>query len=194
MSQLRQQKMDIRKYIKEHIDKNFDGELPFRIFQKSLDKDEIITDIGNHESKVYFLKEGIVKVEIESADGIKILDFIFENAFFASYTSLLNRKPSDVRIKTSTKCEVEYIEYAALLESYDTSLLANKLGRYETEKLYLRRVLREKQLLTQKAQENYIALLQTNPDIIQQIPVKEIAQFLGITPESLSRIRKRIIS
>ena len=186
--------MDIRKYIKEHIDKNFDGELPFRIFQKSLDKDEIITDIGNHESKVYFLKEGIVKVEIESADGIKILDFIFENAFFASYTSLLNRKPSDVRIKTSTKCEVEYIEYAALLESYDTSLLANKLGRYETEKLYLRRVLREKQLLTQKAQENYIALLQTNPDIIQQIPVKEIAQFLGITPESLSRIRKRIIS
>ena len=186
--------MDIRNYVKEHIDKKFDGELPFTTFRKSLDKDEIITDIGNHESKVYFLQKGIVKVEIESAEGIKILDFFFENSFFASYTSLLNRKPSDVRIKTSTKCELEYIEYADLLDAYDTTLLANKLGRYETEKLYLRRVQREKQLLTQKAQENYMALLRTNPNVIQQIPVKEIARFLGITPESLSRIRKRIIS
>jgi len=68
------------------------------------------------------------------------------------------------------------------------------LGRIETEKLYLKKVQREKALLTKTAEERYLSLLNTHPEIIQQISIRDISKYLGIQPESLSRIRKKIFS
>lgn len=186
--------MNVRDYIMKNIDSNFEGELPFRIGHKEVKAGYIFTDFNQKAQNVYFLKTGIVQIEILRDEELKILDFFFKDAFFASYSSLLTHLPSDVCIKAITDCTVEIINYQELKMAYSDSLIANKLGRSETEKLYLRRVMREKQLFTQTAQQNYQSLIEQYPEVIQHIPLKDIAKYLGITPESLSRIRKKIMT
>lgn len=185
--------MTLKEYVKHSIDSNFKGELPFVYNEKRVKKNYVFIDYEETEKKIYYLKTGIVFVEIEYNSNGKILDFFFENSFFASYSSLLLRKPSDVRITAFSDCVVEVVDYEELTKSYETSLIANKLGRIETEKLYARKVKREKELLTKTAEQRYMSLLSEYPQIVQKIPIKDISMYLGIRPESLSRIRKNLI-
>ena len=104
------------------------------------------------------------------------------------------KRPSDVRITTLTSCNLAIIEYSDLRLAYQHSLIANKLGRIATEKLYIRRVEREKMLFTKGAKDAYSELLEKYPEFLEHITLKDIAKYLGITPESLSRIRKSLIS
>jgi hypothetical protein len=71
--------------------------------------------------------------------------------------------------------------------------LANQLGRVVTEDLFIKKSNREKDFLTKSAEERYIELLSKRVDIIKMVSVNKIAKYLGIHPDSLSRIRKKII-
>ena len=186
--------MTIKEYIKKHIDESFEEELPFFTVHKTVRKSYVLTNFGQLESKVYFIKNGIVQVEIESTKEIKILDFFFKHSFCSSYSSFLNKTESDVRIKAVTDCDLEIINFSDLQTAYEHSLIANKLGRVATERLFARRVHREKMLLTKGTEENYLSLIKKYPEVAMHIPLKDIAKYLGVTPESLSRIRKRLIS
>ncbi len=186
--------MTIHEFILTYVDSKFVGELPFEIKLKSFSKNEIITDYGVIESQIYFLKSGIIQVSIAHNDEEKILDFFFKNHFFCSYSSLLQQKPSDVQLIALSDCEVEVINYFELKELHQTSLLTNQLGRSLNERLYLRKVKREKEFLTKSAFERYNDLLIESPEFVNSIPLNKIAKYLGILPESLSRIRKQIVS
>ncbi|MEO0725207.1 MAG: hypothetical protein AAFZ63_11740 [Bacteroidota bacterium] len=87
--------MTVKDYIQKYIDKDFDEDLPFVSKSKSVSKSVIITDFGQVESKIYFIKSGIIKVEIEGLKETKILDFFFSPSFCSSYSSLLNNAKSD---------------------------------------------------------------------------------------------------
>ncbi|PQJ78877.1 Crp/Fnr family transcriptional regulator [Polaribacter porphyrae] len=186
--------MNIKEYTANFIDYNFDGNLPFKTILKKVKKGTIITDYDELEKKVYFLIDGIVKVSIMKNEEERILDFIFNHSFFASYSSLLTNNPSDVSIKTYTDCTLEVVDYLELKKAYTFSMIANKLGRIETEKLYTKKVRREKELLTKTAEERYLLLATNYPEVLKRIAIKDISKYLGIQPESLSRIRKRLIS
>ena len=187
--------MNIEEYIRKNIDYSFQGnELPFKIRQGKVKKGEVICDYNQMESKVYFLQKGIVQVNIENANkDIRIVDFFFENSFFCSYASLLTSAPSDVQIVATTNCDLEEICGHELFQAYKHSLIVNQLGRYETEKLYLKRVKREKEFLTQTAEERYINLISANSEITNHLSIDAIAKYLGIHPESLSGIRRKSI-
>lgn len=186
--------MTIKEYIQLDIDPQFNGALPFNTYTQQVPKGYVFTDFQQIPTQVFFIQTGIIQVEIMAKGSIRIIDFFFAPSFFAAYSSLLTKQPSDVRIKAVVDCQVEWLNYSELQSAYEYSLIANKLGRIATQRLYLKRVLKEKQLLTQTAEDNYRALIQQYPEVLQQIPLKEISKYLGITPESLSRIRKRIIS
>jgi hypothetical protein len=87
---------------------------------------------------------------------------------------------------------VEAIPYEILQEAYKVSLLANQFGRIITETAFMERVKREKDFLSKSAEERYLELIERRPEVIQLIPGGRIAKYLGIHPESLSRIRKAI--
>lgn len=78
--------------------------------------------------------------------------------------------------------------------AYDFSIEANKFSRILTEQGYVRKSNREKNFLTKTAEERYVEMFQSRSQYISQIPVNKIAKYLGIHPESLSRIRKKINS
>jgi len=58
--------------------------------------------------------------------------------------------------------------------------------------MYLRKSKRELSLLSQTAEERYLSLFSDRPKLLKQIPLKYIASYIGVTPQALSRIRKRI--
>ena len=187
--------MSITHFIHSNIDARFniDDELPFPITIKHFDKHEIVTSYQQREQYAYFLVRGIVKISMmRHEEEERILEFFFPNSFFSCYTSFLTQKPSDAQIETLTECEVEVIKYSDMQKAYQSSLLANKLGRIVAEFYYIWKANREKDFLTKTATERYQNLLKLRPELVQQIPIHQIAKYLGIEPESLSRIRKAI--
>ncbi len=181
--------MTITEFVKQNINENEES-LPFETRTKSMDKGRIITDYGQLEDSVYFVQSGILTTSLRYREEDRILDFHFEGAFCGAYSSLLSRRPSDIRVTCYTACRVEIVDYAELQEVYQSSLLANQIGRVATEKLFFDRVTREKELLTLTAEERYQSLMDRNPILVQKIAVKDLAKYLGVRPESLSRIRR----
>ncbi|GAA3625998.1 Crp/Fnr family transcriptional regulator [Flavivirga jejuensis] len=169
-------------------------EFLFPVKKRHFKKGEIITVYGQVEDSLYFINNGIVEMTIKSYMSEKVIDFFFEKDFFCGLTSFLDQRPTDVQIVALMDCEVEVIRHKDLMQAYEHSLDLNKFGRIMTEHGYIRKSNREKALLTKTAEECYVEMFQDKPDYIFHIPVNKIAKYLGIHPESLSRIRKKIHS
>ncbi|MGB3851810.1 MAG: Crp/Fnr family transcriptional regulator [Tunicatimonas sp.] len=180
----------IYRYVSDQID--IDVPLPFATHERSFDKNEVITAFGQVESQAYYLMEGLVEISLLEDGQEKIIDFFSPYCFFSSYTSFLTQAPSDAQVVALANCRTEVIAYDDLQRAYRSSLLANQLGRYVTEQLYINRIRREKEFLTKSAEQRYRVFLDERPDLVSQVPVHKIAKYLGIHPESLSRIRKQI--
>ena len=170
------------------------SELPFPVHSRSAKKGTLITEFGNIEQSVYFIKKGIVELSIKSYMTEKIIDFFFEWEMVASLTSFLQQSPSNVQLTALVDCELDEVAYKDLMHAYEKDLDINKFGRKIMEGAYIRKSNREKALLTKTAEEIYQEMFRTHPDYIAYIPVNKIAKYLGIHPESLSRIRKKLNS
>jgi CRP-like cAMP-binding protein len=183
-------------FIKQHIPgyEKGDIELPFQTVHKTFDKEVVVTHYGQVERKIYLLHEGVVQISTQKEEEEKILEFTFPNEFFGAYTSFLLQQPSDVQVTTLSECNVTVILREDLLRANRDSLLSNHLSLYIAQQMFLSRARREKDFLTLSAEERYKILLEKEPGIIQTIPGNKIAKYLGIQPESLSRIRKSIIT
>ena len=188
--------MKLLTFLNAHCGVAFIDESQFLLPVKehSFKKAEIITDYGQVERKLYFINSGFVQLSILHEGEERIIDFFFHDSFVCAYTSFLKQEPSDVRIMALSECQTEVILYSDLQAAYQTSLIANRLGRIMTEQIYIIKTKREKDFLTKSAQERYEELIATRPNILQFIPVNKIAKYLGVHPESLSRIRKSVIS
>jgi hypothetical protein len=103
----------------------------------------------------------------------------------------LDRSPSEVVIEALTDSEVECISYNDLHKAYSKSLFANFVGRCIVEEILIPRIKKEREILSKTAEERYFDMLQARPDLCVNLPVNKIAKYLGIHPESLSRIRKK---
>jgi hypothetical protein len=95
-------------------------------------------------------------------------------------------------LQALTKTIVWRISYEDLQKVYAETNAGNLLGRFAAEKLFLEKSKRELSLLQYNAKERYLQLLHEQPEILQQIPLKYVASYIGITPQALSRIRRQI--
>jgi len=190
--------MSIAHFIKDKVIKNSTVlevyTKPFSTYRKSFKKGDILTQFGQIERKAYFLISGITESSIEKDGELKIIDFVFPSQFICSYTSFLLQTPSEIQTKAITDCEVEYFLKEDLEKAYQESIIANQFGRYVTEQFFITKLKRENDFLTKSSKEMYLDLIKKRPEILKKIPVNKIAKYLGIHPESLSRIRAEIIS
>jgi CRP-like cAMP-binding protein len=187
--------MTIAVFIKQHLPGFEKGDfvLPFEVEENSFAKGCVVTDYGDVENKLFLLSQGLVQISTLKGEQERILEFVFSGEFFSAYTSFLLQEPSDVQIKTLQPCKVSIIKRENLLQANQVSLISNHLSLHVAQRLFLSRARREKDFLTLSAEERYHVLLEKDPDIVLQIPGNKIASYLGIEPESLSRIRKSII-
>ena len=157
---------------------------------KQFDKGEVITEMGKVENYVYFIIEGVTRSYFFKEDKEISLDFHFTGDFISVYESFLDRTPAGHAIEALTPLSMLRIRYENLTKLYEKAPKFEQVGRIMTEELFKKSSERLKDLLSLSATERYVKLLNAHPQYVQNIPLKYLASYLNITPESLSRIRK----
>lgn len=156
------------------------------------DKGDFILKQNQISKTLKFVLSGVYRV-YQLKDGKEITSYFnYEerNPLVASFVSLLTNKPSTEFIECIIAGKVISISYSDWQELYKTSLELNVFGRLMAEKNYLLAIQRIESLQYQNASERYELFLKLYPNLLNQIPHHYISSYLGITPESLSRVRK----
>ena len=153
---------------------------------------EMILTEGEMEDYLSFIDTGIVRYFVESAGKEVTVDFAFEGSFYCAYDSFYSRKKTVMHIQALTPCTLYSISFDQLQNLYAICPIANRMGQLATEYLLSKKVKRELDLLIKTPQERYEALLKNRVKLIQHIPQIYLASYIGVVPETLSRIRKRI--
>lgn len=158
-------------------------------------KNECILQENTIENYIYRLISGSTALLITHKNGDDVIckNFFFrKDSFFSSYASFLTRKPSAYSIIALENTLLERISYDDLHFAYNLSIEHQKNGRLIAERLFIEESERTSSLILKTAEERYLEILEENPDVLQHIPLKYLSSYLGITPYSLSRIRKHI--
>lgn len=149
---------------------------------------------GEVAKEIYFINKGCIRL-FYPKEGEEVTAFIFlENLFATSLESLLQQAPSQQSLETLEDSELLVISHENLTEVYAYSTNFQMMGRRIAEQRFInaQRILSSH--ILDSPEERYEKLLTTQPEWFQRVPQHYIASFLGITPVSLSRIRKRISS
>jgi CRP-like cAMP-binding protein len=163
-----------------------------KLTQHVIPKKTVILRTGQIENYLSFMETGIVRYYIPQDDNDLTFAFTFENSFVSAYDSFLTRVPSTYHIQTLTQTTLWSLTYQSLQEIYAETEIGNTIGRLAGEDIFLKKAKRELSLLNDTAEQRYLNLFTEQPHLIRQIPLKYIASYIGITPQGLSRIRRRI--
>jgi len=154
-------------------------------FKKGVD----VQPIGHTCKTIYFIKKGALRIYYFKDITDITESFEFEGAFVARAESLFSGKPSRKAIQAVEDAELVAINSTKLFELYDRFHDLERIFRKIFETAYVNTVNRIENLQFHTAEERYRNLLSDHPDILLRVPLKHIASYLGITAESLSRIR-----
>ena len=154
-------------------------------------KDHFLVREHTVSDYIYFIQKGVARIYYYKNDK-EITEWIaMDEHFFLSITSFFQRKPSHLIIQTLEPSEVfgiHHNDFMALAEQYHD--IERLLRKMVTGSLILSQV-RMDSIQFETAQQRYKQLLQSSPGIIQRVPLSYIASFLGVTLETLSRIRSQ---
>lgn len=154
-------------------------------------KNEIIKSTGLTEKYGYFILQGSGGVFVWKGSNYVCLDLMYEDSFFADYMSLINKQPSPLETIALEKSKMLRISRDNVDKLKETPM-GMLLFLISAEGSYVEKQQQQIDLLLKTAEERYIELLEKQPNLIQRTSQKHIASYLGITTQSLSRIRKKV--
>ena len=172
-----------------------------KILRKMLfNKGDIISRKGDIFKYIFFINSGIIRSYFIDSNG---RDFtwqiyysgdkaVMKNLFVVDYASFTKQEPSKLFFEVIESAELIAIEYNSLEKLYNSSIKWQKLGKIMADTAYYYAHHSALSLLTETAKERYMKLMKENPELLQKVPQYYIASYLGITPQSLSRIRKEL--
>lgn len=164
--------------------------------QVNLKKGEYLLKIGQYTTELCFVKEGLLRQFAYNESGSKeITQWIAtQDSFTTDLSSFVFRTPSRWNIQALTNCQL----YTISKEKYDSisEIVPNwaELDRLFMAKCFTTLENRIFKQLSMSAEEKYQDLLTQNPELFREVPLQYLASMLGMTPETLSRVRRRIIS
>jgi CRP-like cAMP-binding protein len=142
--------------------------------------------------QLVFINSGLIQSSYEK-DGEEIAwRFYLENNLFADDYSFISQQPCKLIYVALEETELVTVPRAALYKMYDSYKSFERLGRMTVESIHLALINDQLNLNGLKAEEKYLSLVTSHPNIIQRVPLKSIASYLNITPEHLSRIRRKL--
>lgn len=160
---------------------------------RKVEKNALLVELGKNTQEAFFINSGYLRYYKILESGYELIIHLYApNNFAASLNSFFSGSPSDEFMQTLTDCELLSISKHDLEKLYSSSQKWQYFGRKLMEKFLIEKEQRIIEQLSLTGQQKYIKLFETNPDIIRHVQVKYLASFLGIKPESLSRIKKNI--
>lgn len=152
-------------------------------------KEEVIKPQNTTERFFYFIIKGSAGVFLWKENNFVCLDFAFDNHFCSDYMSLLTKQASPLQVvalENSQMLRMSAQQYARITQEP----VGQVLRLVAAESSFLGKQQQQIELLTKSAKERYEILLQQFPGIQNRISQHHLASYLGITPQSLSRIRR----
>ena len=161
---------------------------------KNLKKKEFLLQEGNVCSFIGFIYEGTIR-HFHIKDGIeKTCDISFENSWVTDFQSFNTNTACIMNLQAMEATTLHFITKENLKNLYQRCGKFETFGRIMAERVAQRATEIAMSLSSDKPEERFQKLLKNHADLFQRVPQKYIANFLGISPESLSRIQKRIHS
>jgi len=156
---------------------------------KTLKKKEHLIQEGSVCDFIGFVISGKLRSYVQN-DSVEFNnDFYLQNSLVTAYTSYLTQSPTNCNIEALADTEIAFITYKNFNALIDEDVHFLKLAKYISDVFFIRKCKRETSFLKNSATERLELLYKTYPGIEQQISQYHIASYLGIKPESLSRIK-----
>jgi len=155
----------------------------------SVEEGTVLLREGEKAQNAYFIKTGGIRLYFYTETADITLEFFFENSFVSSFSSFRDGKTSSFWLETIEDSDLLILPKDEIIKIYRkepelqfayTKALEKRLSEY---------ILRSQMLLSLDAKERYEDLVKNRPDVIQRVKQKYIASYIGIKPESLSRLR-----
>ncbi len=143
--------------------------------------------------KIFFVKKGILKYTMpHENDKIKTTHIAIDNDIVADFFSFYSGYPAITNVETLTDCTLFFIHKTDLANLYDKFKIWERFGRLVAETAVLEQMIEKINFQTKSPEQRYVELIAKKPNILQEVNLGIIAEYLGITQETLSRIRARI--
>ncbi len=161
---------------------------------RAIKKNQLLLEEGTISSEFFFVLKGCIRLYYNKNLAEKTAFFYVENQFVSSYESFVRQIPAKHNFQAVEDGEVVVISHE----------IAFKIIELYPKFEFLARIMMEEELIiyqdiihsfiTLTAEERYIKMLQSKSPVLQRVPQHQLATYLGVTAETLSRIRKRITS
>ncbi len=144
--------------------------------------------------EIYFINQGFFRMYHVNAEGNEINHrFADQHNFMVDYQSFLTQKPSNYYWQALQDAEVLVIMYSTAQQLYRQSKNWERFGRLMAEAVYQQVNERIEMMELMTPEQRYQYLRSTRPQLFNQVSQFQLSSYLGIKPESLSRIRKRLL-
>lgn len=162
------------------------------VLARSYKKKELILQEGQICKNVYFIRKGLIRY-YQVKEGTEVTgQFFSENNWYTDLESFLTHRPSRLSIEALENSELLLLPKQQMEELYVKHPVFERLGRILAEQAFLGLKNRHSAYILRSPQERYTSFVKNCPHLVQRVPQHYIASYLGIQPQSLSRIRKRI--
>ncbi|TXH54040.1 MAG: Crp/Fnr family transcriptional regulator [Bacteroidia bacterium] len=173
---------------------DIDRELCYQYFEYfELPKNTLYEKQGEIPQYQNYILSGFMRKFHTDVDGNEItVEINSEPRFIASYMSLMERKPATETLQTITDCKILRIKRDDMDIVFEKGISVKQYTIQLFQNIIEEKNRKAFELATLSAEERYVKLLREAPQIVQNVPIQYIASLLGMKPESLSRIRKKL--
>ena len=164
-----------------------------KLKSKKTKRGETLLEAGNICRHIYFVNQGCLRVFLMDDTGKESTRFLIpEGRFGTAFPSFILQEPSPAFIQSIEPSELFYLTYHEFRSLSEILPGWEKLYISNLEHDYIASIRRIESLITMNAKERYALLMEDNPALIQRLPSKIIADYLGISQETLSRLKSKI--
>ena len=168
----------------------FEKNYPESVTLRTLSRNEILIAIGHRETHSYLVLSGALRVIYQSESQDHIIRFGYCGSVLTSLPAFFDQSPSLFDIVAIRKTQVKCFEKQASFLFAESTKQYQKTYQAILQDLIRQQVEREIDLLTPSPYDRYMRVLERSPNLFKEIPAVHIANYLRMTPEHLSRIRK----
>jgi len=159
---------------------------------KKLKKKDLLLEEGQVCNFIAFLNSGVLREYSFQNDKETTVDFVSENQFTSDFQSFIMQVPSVQYLEALTDVDLLILKKEDINSLYDQYKIWERFGRLIIEKVFCGAEAKRKKLISTSHEEQYRDFSIAYPQIVQQVPQYYIASYLGLTPEHLSRLRKKV--
>jgi len=161
--------------------------------EKTIEPGDFLLHQGKVSRNIAFIEKGLLR-QYYLKEGIEVTNcFCRENTITTSYKSLITQQESDTAIQAVEESKLIILSYDSLQKLFNKDLFWQQVGRLAAENEFITSESHNRFLRDLSATDRYLHILNNDKELLQRVPLNHLATYLQVAPETLSRIRNKIM-